>query len=177
MPNVAMWGKALTVMPRITKQDWDELDIVSRWLIATRSAVIVMTFTSAALAGILAFKAGSFDWLLWLLVTAGLCLAHATNNLVNDLTDHWKGVDKDNSFRTQYGPQTVEEGFLSVKQMLVYAALTGLAALVVGAYLVALRGETALALLGLGAFFVLFYTYPLLYIGLGEPAVLLVWGP
>jgi hypothetical protein len=28
MPNVPMWGKALTVMPRITKQDWDELDIV-----------------------------------------------------------------------------------------------------------------------------------------------------
>ena len=58
MPDVAMWGKALTVMPRITKQDWDGLDIVSRWLIATRSAVIIMTFTSAAFAGLLAAKAG-----------------------------------------------------------------------------------------------------------------------
>jgi 1,4-dihydroxy-2-naphthoate octaprenyltransferase len=28
-----------------------------------------------------------------------------------------------------------------------------------------------------GAFFVLFYTWPLKYYGLGEPAVLLVWGP
>ena len=28
-----------------------------------------------------------------------------------------------------------------------------------------------------GGFFVLFYTWPLKYIGLGEPAVLLVWGP
>ena len=177
MPNVAMWGKALTVMPRLTKADWDQLDIVSRWLIATRSAVIVMTVTSAAFAGMLAFKAGAFDWLLWLLVTFGLCLAHATNNLINDLTDHWRGVDKDNSFRTQYGPQTVEEGFLSVRQILTYAALTGLVALAMGAYLVVLRGETALALLALGAFFVLFYTFPLKYIGLGEPAVLLVWGP
>ena len=53
MPNVAMWGRALSVMPRITKEDWDGLDIVSRWLIATRSAVIVMTFTSAAFAGFL----------------------------------------------------------------------------------------------------------------------------
>ena len=61
MPNVAMWGKALTVMPRITKSDWDGLDIVSRWLIATRSAVIVMTFTSAAFAGVLAYSAGKFD--------------------------------------------------------------------------------------------------------------------
>jgi 1,4-dihydroxy-2-naphthoate octaprenyltransferase len=177
MPNLAMWGKALTVMPRITKEDWNELDIVSRWLIATRSAVIIMTFTSAAFAGMLAFKAGAFDGLLWGLVTAGLCLAHATNNLINDLTDHWKGTDKDNAFRTQYGPQTVEEGFLSVREMLVYVALTGLAALAMGAYLVALRGEMALLLLGLGAFFVLFYTFPLKYIGLGEPAVLLVWGP
>jgi len=177
MPNVAMWGKALRVMPRIDKQDWDELDIISRWLIATRSAVIVMTFTSAAFAGILALKTGAFDPLLFLLVTAGLCLAHATNNLVNDLVDHWKGVDKDNYFRTQYGPQTVEAGFLSVGQLVTYAAVTGLAALVIGSYLVLLRGETALWLLAAGAFFVLFYTWPLKYIGLGEPAVLVVWGP
>jgi 1,4-dihydroxy-2-naphthoate octaprenyltransferase len=177
MPNVAMWGKALRVMPRIDKQDWDELDIVSRWLIATRSAVIVMTFTSAAFAGILALKTGAFDPLLFLLVTAGLCLAHATNNLANDLVDHWKGVDKDNYFRTQYGPQTVEAGFLSVGQLATYAAVTGLAALVIGSYLVLLRGEMALWLLAAGAFFVLFYTWPLKYIGLGEPAVLVVWGP
>jgi 1,4-dihydroxy-2-naphthoate octaprenyltransferase len=177
MPNVAMWGKALTVMPRIDKDDWDGLDIVSRWLIATRSAVIVMTFTSSAFAGLLAVKAGAFDWTLWLLVTAGLCLAHATNNLVNDLTDYWKGVDKDNYFRTQYGPQTVEAGFLSVKQMLVYTGITGGVALAAGLYLVAVRGEIALMLLGAGVFFVLFYTFPLKYIGLGEPAVLAVWGP
>jgi 1,4-dihydroxy-2-naphthoate octaprenyltransferase len=179
MPNVAMWGRALTVMPRITKQDWDGLDLVSRWLIATRSAVIVMTFTSAAFAGILAYKAGAFDGLLFALVTAGLCLAHATNNLVNDLTDHWKGVDKDNYFRTQYGPQTVEDGFLSVRELVTYATLTGLVALGIGLYLVFVsdRGGITLMLLGSGLFFVLFYTFPLKYIGMGEPAVLVVWGP
>ena len=177
MPNVAMWGKALTVMPRINKEEWDGLDIVSRWLIATRSAVIVMTFTSAAFAGVLAAKDGAFDVTLWLLMTLGLCLAHATNNLINDLTDHWKGVDKDNYFRTQYGPQTVEDGFLTVGQLMTYAALTGLAALAFGAYLVAVRGEIVLWLLASGAFFVLFYTFPLKYIGMGEPAVLAVWGP
>jgi len=177
MPNVAMWGKALTVMPRITKQDWDGLDLVSRWLIATRSAVIIMTFTSAAFAGLLAVKAGRFDGLSFALVTLGLCLAHATNNLVNDLTDYWKGVDEGNYFRTQYGPQTVQDGFLSVKQLLVYALVTGGAALAVGLYLVAVQGQIVLILLGAGAFFVLFYTFPLKYIGLGEPAVLAVWGP
>jgi 1,4-dihydroxy-2-naphthoate octaprenyltransferase len=177
MANVDMWGKAMVEMPRISKEQWDDLDILSRWLIATRSAVILMTFTSAAFAGLLAFREGAFDWLLWALVTVGLCLAHATNNLINDLTDHWKGVDSDNLFRTQYGPQTVEEGFLSVPKLLAYIAVTGLAAAAAGAYLVVLRGETALLLMGLGVFFVLFYTWPLKYIGLGEPAVLLVWGP
>lgn len=177
MPDVAMWGRALRVMPRIDKQQWDALDLVSRWLVATRSAVLVMTFTSAAFAGILALKAGRFDLGLWLLVTLGLCLAHATNNLVNDVTDHWKGVDRDNYFRTQYGPQPIEAGFLSVRQMLGYAAVTGLVALAIGIWLVWLRGEPVLWLLGAGALFVLFYTFPLKYIGLGEPAVLLVWGP
>jgi 1,4-dihydroxy-2-naphthoate octaprenyltransferase len=179
MPDVAMWGKALSAMPRISKAEWDGLDLVSRWLIATRSAVIVMTFTSAAFAGVLAYKAGAFDGLLFALVTAGLCLAHATNNLINDLTDHWKGVDQGNYFRTQYGPQTVEDGFLTVRQLTTYAAVTGGVALTIGFYLVFVsdRGAVTLMLLASGAFFVLFYTFPLKYIGLGEPAVLIVWGP
>jgi 1,4-dihydroxy-2-naphthoate octaprenyltransferase len=177
MPNVAMWGRALRVMPKVDKQEWDALDLVSRWLIATRSAVLVMTFTSAAFAGLLALKAAAFDFGLCMLVTVGLLLAHATNNLINDLTDHWKGVDKDNYFRTQYGPQPVESGLMTTKQLMVYIAVTGIAALAVGAWLVALRGQEVLLLLGAGSLFVLFYTWPLKYIGLGEPAVLLVWGP
>ena len=110
-------------------------------------------------------------------MTGGLCLAHATNNIINDLTDHYKGVDKDNYFRTQYGPQTIEAGFMTVKQMMLYALVTGGAALAVGGYLVWIRGDIALLLLGAGVFFVLFYTWPLKYIGMGEPAVLAVWGP
>lgn len=177
MPDVAMWGRALRVIPRIDKEAWDRLDLVSRWLIATRSAVLVMTFTSAAFAGLLAVKAGKFDALLFALVTLGLLLAHATNNLVNDLTDHWKGVDRDNYFRTQYGPQPLESGLLTTRQLLGYIAVTGLAALAIGVWLASLRGETVAVLVGLGALFVLFYTWPLKYVGLGEPAVLLVWGP
>ena len=37
--NFSMWRKALQVIPRISKEEWDKLDIVSRWLIATRAAV------------------------------------------------------------------------------------------------------------------------------------------
>jgi 1,4-dihydroxy-2-naphthoate octaprenyltransferase len=177
MMNVSMWAKAVKVIPRVSKEEWTALDVISRWLIATRSAVLVMTFISAAIAGLLSARDGRFDLLLWVLVTIGLLFAHATNNLVNDFTDHLKGVDKDNYFRAQYGPQPLEHGLMTRGQALLYIAVTGLIALAAGAVLVAVRGEATLALLAIGAFFVLFYTWPLKYIGLGEVAVIVVWGP
>ncbi len=175
--NIAMWGKALRTIPRLSPEEWSQLDIVARWLIAARSAVLVMTFTSAAIAGLLAWRDGRLDVWLWVLLTVGLTMAHATNNLLNDLIDYRNGVDQDNYFRAQYGPQPLVHGMLTQRQLLLYAAVTGLLALLPGAYLVWLRGPTALWLLLAGAFFVLFYTWPLKYIGMGEIAVLLVWGP
>lgn len=175
--NVSMWAKAVNVIPRVSEEEWRALDVVSRWLIATRSAVLVMTFNSAAIAGLLAARDGMFDWSLWGLVTLGLLFAHATNNLVNDITDHAKGVDKDNYFRTQYGPQPLENGLMTKSEIYTYTAVTGLIALAAGLALVAMRGEQTLWLLASGVFFVLFYTWPLKYIGMGEVAVLLVWGP
>lgn len=172
-----MWIRALRVIPRIDKHEWDALDLVSRWLIAVRGAVLVITFISAGIAGLLAARDGRFDPVMWSLLTAGLILAHATNNLVNDLTDHRKGVDRDNYFRAQYGPHPLEHGLLTERQLLGYIAVTGASALAVGGIIVAIRGPLALALLAAGAFFVLFYTYPLKFIGLGELAVLVVWGP
>ncbi len=175
--NVAMWGKAVRVIPRVSKDEWDALDVISRWLIATRSAVLVMTFNASAIAGLLALRDGQFHLLPWLMVTVGLLFAHATNNLINDFTDHVKGVDRDNYFRSQYGPQPLEHGLMTRGQLLAYIAVTGAIALAAGLYLVAVRGEATLALLAIGAFFVLFYTWPLKYIGMGEVAVILVWGP
>jgi 1,4-dihydroxy-2-naphthoate octaprenyltransferase len=175
--NVAMWIKALQIIPRITHEEWDKLDIISRWLIATRAAVLIMTFLSAAIAGILAQIDGMFDWGRFALLAVGLVFAHATNNLLNDYTDFSRGVDKDNYFRTQYGPQPLEQGLMTKRQLLTYAAVTGLIALLPGIYFVLLQGLPALGLLLAGAFFVFFYTWPLKYIGMGELAVLIVWGP
>jgi 1,4-dihydroxy-2-naphthoate octaprenyltransferase len=58
--NVSMWLKALQVIPRIEKPEWDRLDIISKWLISTRAAVLVMTFISAGIAGLMAWRAGDF---------------------------------------------------------------------------------------------------------------------
>lgn len=178
--NFPMWRKALQVIPDVSKEEWDRLDLVSKWLISTRAAVLVMTFLSAVLAGLFAWH-DNFDVNLipWLALTLGLVLAHASNNLFNDFTDYVRGVDQDNYFRTMYGPQPVAHGLMSKGQHLTYFAVTGLLALACGLYLIFLRGNDPVVwlLLGLGAFFVLFYTWPLKYIALGEIAVLVVWGP
>lgn len=177
--NFGMWKKALNVIPAVSKEEWDSLDLISRWLISTRAAVLVMTFISAALAGLFALRDGRFAFVPWLALTLGLILAHATNNLFNDYTDYVKGVDKENYFRTLYGPQPVASGLLTTTELLAYTAVTGALAAAAGIYLLAINGWDPViwVLLGLGAFFVLFYTWPLKYIALGEVAVLLVWGP
>jgi 1,4-dihydroxy-2-naphthoate octaprenyltransferase len=175
--DFGMWSKALQGVPRISKEEWDGLDVVSRWLIATRAMALVLSFISATIAGLLALQAGQFNLWVWLLLTVGLCMAHGTNNLLNDYTDYSRGVDKGNYFRAQYGPQPLEHGLLTKRQLLTYAAVTGLIAAAAGVALILYRDGLTVILMAVGAFFVLFYTWPLKYIGLGELALLLVWGP
>ena len=177
--NFAMWRKALNVIPEVSKSEWDQLDVISKWLISTRAAVLIMTFISAALAGLFAWRDNSFSFLPWLVLTLGLILAHASNNIFNDYTDFVRGVDKDNYYRNIYGAQPVASGLMTRRQHLTYFAITALVALVFGLYSIWYSGFSATAwiLLGLGAFFLLFYTWPLKGLAMGELAVLIVWGP
>ncbi|MGZ9221204.1 MAG: prenyltransferase [Anaerolineales bacterium] len=177
--NFAMWRKALNVIPEVSKSEWDQLDVISKWLISTRAAVLIMTFISAALAGLFAWRDNSFSFLPWLVLTLGLILAHASNNIFNDYTDFMRGVDKDNYYRNIYGAQPIASGLMSKRQHLTYFAVTAVMALVLGLYLIWYAGFSATAwmLLGLGAFFLLFYTWPLKGLAMGELAVLIVWGP
>ncbi|MFH1523348.1 MAG: prenyltransferase, partial [Chloroflexota bacterium] len=113
--NFAMWKTALSTLVKMEKkEEWDGLDIVSKWLIATRSAVTIVTLYSCVIGGLLAWRYGHFAWLLWIIITLGLFIAHGTNNFLNDYTDFSRGVDKDNYFRTQYGVHPLVQGFWTV---------------------------------------------------------------
>jgi len=175
--DISMWHKAITIMPRLNKQEWDRLDPVAKWLVATRSAAIVMSFTSASIAGLFALRDAHFTLWVWVVLTFGLVMAHATNNLLNDYVDFTRGIDEGNYFRDQYGPQPLELGLMTKRALLGYAALNGLLAAAAGVGLAIYRGGWTLPLMGIGMFFVLFYTFPLKYIGLGELTTFLVWGP
>ncbi len=148
-----------------------------RWLIASRAPVLVMTFCSAALGGLLALLHGPIDALAWFGCLGGLLLAHAANNQLNDFTDSALGIDKGDYFRNRYGAHVLEDELLTHQQLLVSIAITAFAALLIGLWLTLRIGSDVLWPLTGGALLLLFYTYPLKKLGLGEIAVLLVWGP
>ncbi|KAF0236331.1 MAG: 1 4-dihydroxy-2-naphthoate [Prolixibacteraceae bacterium] len=175
--DFAMWGRALKTIPRISKEEWMRVDIVSKWLIASRSAVFIMTVIAGAIGGIMAWYSGSFSGVNFLAAIIGLVFAHASNNLLNDLIDSRKGIDKGNYYRSLYGPQTVEHGLLSKAGIYSYIGFSMLIAVLSGVFLIYQTGIVTLYLMLAGLFFLLFYTWPLKYIGLGEITVVLVWGP
>ena len=93
--NFGMWRKASWELIKMEdKKEWDALDVISKWLIATRSAVTAVTVYSCIIAGMLAWRDGYFSWMPWIILTVGLFIAHGTNNLLNDYT-YWSHIGKD----------------------------------------------------------------------------------
>jgi 1,4-dihydroxy-2-naphthoate octaprenyltransferase len=162
-----------------SKQEWESLDVVSKWLIATRSAVTTVTIYSCIIAGLLAWRDHYFSWLPWIVLTLGLFIAHGTNNLLNDYTDFSRGVDKDNYFRTQYGVHPLVQGFWTKSQQIQWFLVSGVIAFLSGVFALYYTGFNAsvIGLFVFGVLMLLFYTWPLKYWALGELAIFLIWGP
>ncbi|HTP00930.1 MAG TPA: prenyltransferase, partial [Anaerolineales bacterium] len=183
--TVAMWRKSLSQLIRMDdKREWDSLDILSKWFIATRSAVGTVTLYSGLIGGLLAWQylyaqGRHFDVLTWLVLTLGLFIAHGTNNLLNDYTDFSRGIDKDNYFRTQYGVHPLAQGFWDKRTHLIWFGVSGLLATLSGIYALLYTHFDPIVvwLFAFGALILLFYTYPLKYVGIGELSIFLIWGP
>ena len=178
--NFKMWGKAISGLVKMdSKEEWERLDVISKWLIATRSGVTTVTIYSSAIGGLLAWRSGYFAWLPWIIITFGLFLAHGTNNLLNDYTDYSRGIDSDNYFRTQYGVHPLVQGFWTKRQQLTWFLVSGSLAFLSGVYSLFYTSfaPAVIGLFGFGVLVLLFYTWPLKYLGLGELAIFLIWGP
>src|SRR3972149_1644152 len=178
--NFAMWRTAFwTLVKMDKKEERDRLDVVSKWLIATPSAVTAVTLYSCVIARLLAWRDGYFAWGPFLIVALGLFLAHGTNNLLNDYTDSNRGLDKDNYFRTQYGVHPLAQGFWTNAQQLRWFAVSGVLALAAAVFAMFFTAFSPLVigLIAFGALALLFYTWPLKYLGVGELLIFLVWGP
>ncbi len=164
-------------MPRVSADAWQRLGWASRYLITVRAAVLPLTLHACLLGGLLALPWTLEEAGRLLLVTAGLTLAHATSNLLNDAVDWWTGLDADGYFRVRYGAHPLAQGLMRPLTHTVLLILTGSAAVALGIVVCRIAGAPAWWLAASGALVLLFYTWPLKRVGLGEPAVLLVWGP
>ncbi len=184
MGRLSTWYRILNGTYDMHAEPVENLDSVSRWLIATRSVVFVMTVNSVIIGGLLYVLKYGFSYGLLLplaLVVLGLVSAHAASNLFNDYWDAKHGIDTSQDyFRPAYLPHPTLSGMMS-SQGLFSLGLVQLALMVsVAAYLVELRGPLVLVFAGLGVLFMLAYAggpHPLKRVGLGEPSVFVVWGP
>src|SRR5438067_1071241 len=86
---LANWREVL----RTTNPPSGRLDPGSRWLVLTRASVLPMTLTAGLVAGLLAVGDKGFSWTWFVLALVGSVLAHAANNLMNDLFDAGVGLD------------------------------------------------------------------------------------
>ena len=178
--NFAMWRKASWELIKMDdKKEWDALDVVSKWLIATRSAVTTVTIYSCIIAGFLAWRYDYFSWLPWIIITLGLFIAHGTNNLLNDYTDFSRGVDKDNYFRTQYGVHPLVQKFWTKENQIKWFVVSGVLATLSGVFALFYTNFNPFIIgaFAFGALVLLFYTWPFKYWGIGELSIFLIWGP
>ena len=156
------------------------IDPVTRWLVLTRASVLPMTATAGAIAGLLAVRHPDSNWVLFALAFAGILLAHAANNLMNDLFDAEVGLDTAAYPRALYAPHPILSGMISRRGLMAAALVVNLLDLAIGLALVYYRGW-AIAAFALGGFLLsAAYTAPPLRLkkhGLGELDVAIVWGP
>lgn len=157
-----------------------KMDLVSKWLIITRSCVFSMTLLSALIGGLLAALDGSFFWGRFALVALGLVLAHAANNMVNDLFDVLGGVDTEDYPRANYALHPILDNLVSTGGLIAAILVCNALDLAIAGWLVRAVGWKVLLFAAAGLLTSVFYVAPPLKLkhrGLGEPAIFLIWGP
>lgn len=157
-----------------------DLDAVTRWIVVTRAAVLPMTLVAGLVAALLAARQPGLDWRWLALAIVGITCAHLANNLMNDLYDTSSGSDTAQYPRALYAPHPILSGLVTRRALVTATVVVNAVDLVILVVLTTVRGWPVLAF-GLAGFLLsVAYTAPpprLKKRGLGEPDVLVVWGP
>src|SRR3972149_7393883 len=178
--NFRTWWTALQrPIKMYEKKEWDALDLISKWLIATRGTVTQLPAFAGLIAGLLAWHDGRpFAKLPWLVMILGLYLAHSAENLINDYIDFTRGVDEDNYYRSQYGVHPLVHKFWTKNDWLRWFLSAGLLAALAGVFILFYTSFSpiVIGLFVFGAVMIPFYAWPLKYWGLGELLIFINWG-
>jgi 1,4-dihydroxy-2-naphthoate octaprenyltransferase len=176
----ALWLGAFAGFYRPDAAEVRALDAVSRFLYAARSVILVISAQAAIIAGLLALGARRCDAFDFALVLAGFVAAHMLSNLSNDYFDYRRGHDTPDSPRMRYTVHPLASGVLEPRTLLAGLGILAAIGLGIAAYFIVARGWPAAVFAAAGVALLLLYDaapVPLKSIGLGEPAVFLVWGP
>ncbi|HET9709718.1 MAG TPA: prenyltransferase [Gemmatimonadales bacterium] len=178
--KLGLWLGAFTGFYRPGAEEVRQLDAASKFLYSARSVILVISAQAAIIAGLLALAARRFDALDFVLVLAGYVAAHMISNLSNDYFGYRRGHDTPDSPRMRYTVHPLASGVLEARTLLTGLAVVSAIGLSIMAFFVVERGWAAAAFAAAGVALLFLYDaapVPLKSIGLGEPAVFLVWGP
>ncbi|MGW8247332.1 MAG: prenyltransferase [Acidiferrobacterales bacterium] len=178
--KVLLWLGAFIGFYRPGVEEVRALDPVSRFLYAARSVILVISAQAALIAGLLAATDRQFHWLNSILLLIGLVTAHMISNLSNDYFDYTRGHDTPDSPRLRYTVHPLASGVLQPRTLLTGLGLLALIGLSIAAYFIYIHGWLAAVFFITGVAILFAYDaapVPLKKIGLGEIAVLIIWGP
>ncbi len=148
------------------------------WFKAARAPFLVVSFLPCLLGGIVAYKNGSFDSMIFWLATLGIVMAHSAADFIDDYFDFKKG-NLGNKVQ-QFHDSPLISGEVTLNQVMVATALCLLIAFISGVIIFLEVGYPVLILVAIGLFIVFFYTSPpfqLNYRGFGETMLFLAFGP
>jgi len=122
-----------------------------------------------------------FDFLLFALTLIGAMAVHVGSNVINDIYDFKKGIDKeDPEIGIPHGGSLVlSKGFKSMKDMKIIASSALILAVLIGLFLYYMCGIWILYLMAFGFFAAVYYTanpFALKYKALGDLMVFLSFG-
>ena len=149
---------------------------------ALRVYAFPLTIIHITLGSILAkwaFPEIKFNYLYFILALLGGLFAHAASNVISDYYDFKKNVDREGTFGSS---GVLVEKLLTPEELFIYAIILFFIALLIGLFffLILPNKFIFLSLVGLGAFFGIFYTATpvgLKYKALGDIAVFMAFGP
>jgi 1,4-dihydroxy-2-naphthoate octaprenyltransferase len=140
-----------------------------------------MTLTAGAVAGLLAVRTPGFNGALYAAAAVGIVLAHAANNLMNDVFDLDVGADSAADYpRALYAPHAILSGMTTRGGLMRMALVVNGLDFGVLVVLTYFRGPLIIAFALAGLFVSAAYAAPPFRLkkrGMGEPSVLIIWGP
>jgi 1,4-dihydroxy-2-naphthoate octaprenyltransferase len=178
--KLSLWWRAFTNFYRPDTRDITSLDGVTLFLYAARSVILVISAQAAIIAGLLAIDAGLFTWINFIGVLAGFVVAHMISNLSNDYFGFLRGHDTPDSPRMSYTKHPFASGTIDRHTLVTGFVLLATVGVAITTCFIIERGWMAVAFAVTGISLLFLYDAgpaPLKSVGLGEFAVLLVWGP